>query len=173
MANCAELWPPGGGKTRLPFTATRRSGSVRWPTKTKTKTREKTRTSTRPTRSEARSQQSKDKAKAAEKDKEKAKAKAKEKEASDAAAAAAAKEEKAKAPPRPPADPRLKFLKKFHGKFLPRGPLRDRHKVLMERWNSGEEHGGVTVEELKSLHPTGRPPARSRPRRRSASEPGP
>ena len=24
--------------------------------------------------------------------------------------------------------------------------------VLMERWNSGEEHGGVTVEELKSLY---------------------
>jgi hypothetical protein len=101
---------------------------------------------------EAVSQQAKDKAKAAEKDKEKAKAKAKEKEASDAAAAAAAKEEKAKAPPRPPADPRLKFLKKFHGKFLPRGPLRDRHKALMQRWDSGEDHGGVTVEELKSLH---------------------
>jgi hypothetical protein len=100
---------------------------------------------------EAQSQQSKDKAKASEKDKEKAKAKAKEKEAADAAADAAAKDEKAKAPPRPPADPRLKFLKKFHGKFLPRGPLRDRHKALMERWNSGEEHGGVTVEELKSL----------------------
>jgi len=101
---------------------------------------------------EAQSQRDKDKAKASEKDKEKAKAKAKEKEASDAAAAAAAKEEKAKAPPRPPADPRLKFLKKFHGKFLPRGPLRDRHKTLMERWNSGEEHGGVTADELKSLY---------------------
>jgi hypothetical protein len=96
--------------------------------------------------------QGKDKAKASDKDKEKAKAKAKEKEAGDAAAAAAAKEEKAKAPPRPPADPRLKFLKKFYGRFLPRGPLRDRHKVLMERWNSGEDHGGVTVEELKSLY---------------------
>ena len=22
----------------------------------------------------------------------------------------------------------------------------------MERWNSGEDHGGVTVEELKTLH---------------------
>jgi hypothetical protein len=63
-----------------------------------------------------------------------------------------AKEEKPKAPPRPPADPRLKVLKKFYGKFLPRGPLRDRHKALMARWNSGEDHGGVTVEELKSLH---------------------
>ena len=101
---------------------------------------------------DAQSQQAKDKAKASDKDKEKAKAKAKEKEAGDAAAAAAAKEEKAKAPPRPPADPRLKFLKKFHGRFLPRGPLRDRLKALMQRWNSGEDHGGVTVEELKSLY---------------------
>jgi hypothetical protein len=55
------------------------------------------------------------------------------------------------APPRPPADPRLKILKKFHGKFLPKGPLRQRHKTIMERWNSGEDHGGVTVEELKAL----------------------
>lgn len=62
------------------------------------------------------------------------------------------KEEKPKPAPRPPADPRLKVLKKFYGKFLPRGPLRDRHKTLMERWNSGEDHGGVTFEELKSLH---------------------
>jgi hypothetical protein len=77
------------------------------------------------------------------------------KPAADAAAAAAKeapKEEKPKAPPRPPADLRLKVLKKFHGKFLPRGPLRDRHKALMTRWNSGEDHGGVTLEELKSLH---------------------
>src|SRR5439155_27087351 len=65
---------------------------------------------------------------------------------------AAAQKEKVKPVPRPPADPRLKVLKKFHGKFLPRGPLRDRHKVLMERWNSGADHGGVTVEELKALH---------------------
>lgn len=64
---------------------------------------------------------------------------------------AAPKTEKAAAAPRPPADPRLKLLKKFHGKFLPRGPLRDRHTALMGRWNSGAEHGGVTTEELKSL----------------------
>lgn len=63
----------------------------------------------------------------------------------------APKAEKEAAPPRPPADPRLKVLKKFHGKFLPRGPLRDRHKALMTRWNSGEDHGGVTADELKSL----------------------
>ncbi len=66
--------------------------------------------------------------------------------------AAAEAKEKAKAEPRPPADPRLKFLKKFHGKFLPRGPLRDRHKELMQRWDSGEDHGGVTADELKSLY---------------------
>ncbi len=59
---------------------------------------------------------------------------------------------KPEAPARPPVDHRLKVLKKFHGKFLPRGPLRDRHKALMDRWNSGEDHGGVTVEELKSLY---------------------
>lgn len=53
--------------------------------------------------------------------------------------------------PRAPADPRLKVLKKFHGKFLPKGPLRERFKDLMTRWNSGEEHGGVTLEELQSL----------------------
>jgi len=77
------------------------------------------------------------------------------------------KEEKPKPPPRPPADPRLKVLKKFYGKFLPRGPLRDRHKTLMERWNSGEDHGGVTVEELKSLHEDWKA-ARAKPARRVA-----
>jgi hypothetical protein len=82
---------------------------------------------------------------------------AKPKKAKPAADAADAKEkeappEKPKAAPRPPADPRLKVLKKFYGKFLPRGPLRDRHKALMTRWNSGEDHGGVTVDELKSLY---------------------
>jgi hypothetical protein len=61
------------------------------------------------------------------------------------------KKEAPEAPARPPADPRLKLLKKFHGKFLPRGPLRDRHKAIMERWNSGDDHGGVTAEELKTL----------------------
>jgi hypothetical protein len=83
------------------------------------------------------------------KDKEKAKAKA---EAAEKEKEAAKEKEKPKAAPRPPADPRLKVLKKFHGKFLPRGPLRDRHKALMARWNSGEDHGGVSLEELKSLH---------------------
>lgn len=53
--------------------------------------------------------------------------------------------------PRAPADPRLKVLKKFHGRFLPKGVLRERHKAIMARWDSGEDHGGVTVEELKTL----------------------
>ena len=43
------------------------------------------------------------------------------------------------------------MLKKFRGKFLPKGPLRERHRELMKRWDSGEDHGGVTVEELKGL----------------------
>jgi hypothetical protein len=60
-------------------------------------------------------------------------------------------EEKKPAEERKPADPRLKVLKKFHGKFLPKGVLRDRHKAIMERWNSGPDHGNVTVEELKKL----------------------
>lgn len=52
---------------------------------------------------------------------------------------------------RAPRDPRLKLVKKFHGKFLPKGVLRERHKAIMRRWDSGEDHGGVTVEELKTL----------------------
>ena len=63
----------------------------------------------------------------------------------------AAPKEKEAAPARPPVDLRLKVLKKFHGKFLPKGILRERQSALMTRWNSGEDHGGVTVEELKAL----------------------
>jgi hypothetical protein len=103
----------------------------------------------------------KDKAKDKPKEKDKDKAKAKEAEA-------APKEEKPKPAPRPPADPRLKFLKKFYGNFLPRGPLRDRHKALMDRWNSGEDHGGVTVDELKALH-TDWKTAREKPARKKAT----
>ena len=50
-----------------------------------------------------------------------------------------------------PADPRLKVLKKFKGKFLPKGILRERHKAIMTRWDSGEDHGGVSVDELRTL----------------------
>jgi hypothetical protein len=81
----------------------------------------------------------------------------------------APKEEKPKEVPRPPADPRLKVLKKFYGKFLPRGPLRDRHKALMTRWESGEDHGGVTFEELKSLHQDWKAARTKRPRKVGAS----
>ena len=57
----------------------------------------------------------------------------------------------ATAAPRPPADPRLKVLKKFQGRFLPKGVLRERHKAIMDRWDSGDDHGNVTVEELRAL----------------------
>ncbi len=59
--------------------------------------------------------------------------------------------QKAQAEVRQPADPRLKFMKKFEARFLPKGPLRDRHKSILARWSSNEDHGGVTLEELKSL----------------------
>jgi hypothetical protein len=98
------------------------------------------------------------------------KAKAKPAAAPDAAAEKAPPPEKPKPAPRPPADPRLKVLKKFHGKFLPRGPLRDRHKALMQRWDSGEDHGGVTVDELKSLYNDWKT-ARTKPAR-AAKTPG-
>lgn len=53
---------------------------------------------------------------------------------------------------RKPADPRLKYMKRMKGRFLPKGSLRDRHKAILDRWNSGEDHGGVTLDELKSLY---------------------
>lgn len=75
------------------------------------------------------------------------------KEAKKAAAPAEAPAVKEKAPeaPRPPADPRLKFFKKLNGRFLPKGPLRERHREILSRWNATPDHDGVTVEELKSL----------------------
>lgn len=78
--------------------------------------------------------------------------KAKKEAPAEAAAPAAPAPAPAPVAPRAPADPRLKVVKKLTGRFLPKGPLRDRLKDLMTRWNSGEDHGGVTVEELKSLH---------------------
>jgi hypothetical protein len=53
---------------------------------------------------------------------------------------------------RPPADPRHKVYKKFHGKFLPKGPLRDRLKVIQQKWDATPNHDGVTLEELQALH---------------------
>src|SRR5215218_1312092 len=85
---------------------------------------------------------------AAEKTKKDKKAKGAEKAAPAEAPAAAAPTEVVQ---RPPADPRLKVLKKFRGKFLPKGVLRERHRAIMARWDSGEDHGGVTLEELKAL----------------------
>jgi hypothetical protein len=79
-------------------------------------------------------------------------AKAKEaKKAEATAVAAAPPKEKAPEAPRPPADPRMKFFKKIKGRFLPKGPLRDRHREILTRWNASEDHAGVTVEELQSL----------------------
>ncbi len=75
----------------------------------------------------------------------------KEKEKAKPAAEVEPPKPKAPPPPRPPADPRLKVMKKFRGRFLPKGPLRDRYKVILGRWNSGEDHDGVTVDELKTL----------------------
>lgn len=54
--------------------------------------------------------------------------------------------------PRTPADPRLKVWKKFQGRYLPKGALRDRLKAITTRWDANEAHEGVTLEELKSLH---------------------
>src|SRR5512144_1956898 len=69
---------------------------------------------------------------------------------------------------RPPADPRLKVLKKFQGKFLPKGVLRERYKAIMDRWNSGEDHGGVTLEELRKLLDDWKGPREKPPRLPSA-----
>ena len=52
--------------------------------------------------------------------------------------------------PRTPADPRLKIVKKLQARYLPKGPLRERSNALLARWDSND-HGGVTVDELKSL----------------------
>jgi hypothetical protein len=81
-------------------------------------------------------------------------AKADKKAAADAAKAAApaAVVEAAPVVKREPPDMRLKVLKKFRGRFLPKGPLRERLKALMTRWDSGDDHGGVTFDELKALH---------------------
>lgn len=75
----------------------------------------------------------------------------KEKKDKKAAEAEAPKAEKPVEAPRPPADPRLKVMKKFQGRFLPKGPLRERYKAIQQKWDSGEDRGGVTLEELKSL----------------------
>jgi hypothetical protein len=76
----------------------------------------------------------------------------KEKAAAPAEVAAVPAPAPAPAPPRPPADPRLKVWKKFQGRFLPKGTLRDRLNAITATWNATEDHTGVTVDQLKSLH---------------------
>lgn len=76
----------------------------------------------------------------------------KEPKADKAAEAAAEPKAKPEPPARPPADPRLKVMKKFQGRFLPKGPLRDRYKAIAVRWASEADRAGVTLDELKSLH---------------------
>ncbi len=75
----------------------------------------------------------------------------KEKKAKPSAEATDADTPKPPPPPRMPSDPRIKILKQFHAKLLPRGDLRDRYRVLLQRWDSSEDHGGVTVNELQTL----------------------
>ena len=72
------------------------------------------------------------------------------------------------AEPKAPPDPRLKVLKEFHGKFLPKGVLRERHKAIMARWDSGDDHGGVTLDELKTLLSDWRGTREKPPRKPSA-----
>jgi hypothetical protein len=48
-------------------------------------------------------------------------------------------------------DPRQKLINRFTKRFLPKGPLRDRWKVIRAKWLADEAHTGVTLEELKSL----------------------
>lgn len=106
----------------------------------KAKDKDKSKAKAKPAKQPAGGEAKKDKPKKEKGDGEKA-----------ADAAAAAPPPKAPEPPRPPADPRLKVMKKFQGRFLPKGPLRERYKAIQQRWDSGEDHGGVTVEELKAL----------------------
>jgi hypothetical protein len=79
------------------------------------------------------------------------KEKAKAAKAAEAAAPPPPPVEKPAPPPRKPADPRVRAFKKLKGKFLPKGPLRDQHRALLARWNADDNHGDVTVEEVKGL----------------------
>ena len=68
--------------------------------------------------------------------------------------------------PRPPADPRMKVVKKFAKRLLPKGSLRDRKKEILNRWNSGDDRGGVTLEEVKSLLGDWRASQQKQPRKK-------
>lgn len=69
----------------------------------------------------------------------------------DGAEAKATQTEQASEPARQPADPRLKVIKKLEKRFQPRGPLRDRARDVLARWNSEADRESVTLEELQSL----------------------
>jgi len=59
--------------------------------------------------------------------------------------------ETAPSQPFQPADPRLKLVKRFENRYLPKGELRDRWKAIRAKWLADESHSGVTLEELKAL----------------------
>lgn len=59
--------------------------------------------------------------------------------------------ETAPAQPVQPADPRLKLVKRFENRYLPKGELRDRWKAIRAKWLADESHSGVTLDELKAL----------------------
>jgi hypothetical protein len=48
-------------------------------------------------------------------------------------------------------DPRLKLIKRFEARYLPKGALRDRWKAIRAKWYADAEHTGVTLDELKAL----------------------
>lgn len=96
-------------------------------------------------------------------------AKEKKDKAAEVAVAAAPVAKAKPAAPIKPADPRLKVYKKFVGRFLPKGPLRDRLKLIQERWNANEEHSGVTVEELRALLADWRA-SREHPKKKAAAQ---
>jgi hypothetical protein len=77
----------------------------------------------------------------------------------------------AESAPAKPADPRMKVYKKFRGRFLPKGPLRERLAAIQTRWDSNDDHGGVTLEELKSLLADWRA-SREHPKKRAAAASG-
>ncbi|MEI7922625.1 MAG: hypothetical protein WCJ40_12020 [Planctomycetota bacterium] len=66
------------------------------------------------------------------------------------------------------ADPRLKLIKRFEDRFLPKGVLRDRWKVIRAKWFADAEHTGVTLEELKALKVDWRTARESKTRPRPA-----
>jgi hypothetical protein len=62
----------------------------------------------------------------------------------------------------------MKVYKKLSGRYLPKGALRDRWSALEARWKSGDDHGGVSVDELRSLLTDWRA-AREKPARKTTA----